>query len=128
LFIGGSFKILLGEMGMLKKLTTPEKIVATVIFVLFSLVCFYTGDFFSVSKGNDREAQASIAKLDRDKVDKSVFEKQCDLTRAEIEKKADKDKVDIVQRRLDQIIGIMLDPQKKESVRAELKAEKVSRK
>jgi hypothetical protein len=46
------------------------------------------------------------------------------LTRAEIEKKADKDKVDIVQRRLDQIIGIMLDPTKKETVRAELKAER----
>jgi hypothetical protein len=109
---------------MLKRLTTPEKIVSVVILVLFSMVCFYTGDFFSASKGNDRDLQAAVIKLDKEKLDKSVFDKQCDIIRTDIDRKADRDKVDIVQRRLDQIIGIMLDPTKKEAVRAELKAEK----
>lgn len=114
-------------MAGLRGLTTPIKIVSAVIFVLFGLTTFFAGHSFNSLISGNEDAQAEIVRLDRDKLDKTVFERQCDLTRYELSQKADRDKVEVVQRRLDQIIAIMLDPAKKEAVRAQIQAEKANR-
>lgn len=108
----------------LRGLATPTKVITAAFSVLLLMLSFFAGNFFMRVSSNDADFQAALVRLDQAKVDKTTFEKQCDLNRQELEKKADRDKVDIVQRRLDQIIAIMLDPAKKEAVRAEIHAEK----
>lgn len=108
----------------LRKLATPTKIITVAFTLLFVLTSFFAGHFFNRVSNNDSDLQVAVIKLNKEKVDVSAFEKQCDLNRAELDKKADKDKVDIVQKRLDQIIGIMLDPSKKDQIRAQINAEK----
>ena len=108
----------------LRALTKPVKIIAIAFTLLLALTAFFGGNFFDRMTSSNLDAQAAIAKLQKDKLDVAAFERQCDITRAEIDKKADREKVDIVQRRLDQIIGIMLDPTKTEAVRAEIRREK----
>jgi hypothetical protein len=108
----------------LRTLTKPVKVIGAVLVIMLSLLTFLAGNFFDRFYATDTNLQIAVADLKEKKVDKITFEKQCDLTRIELDKKANLEKVDVVQKRLDQIIGIMLDPSKKESVRAEIQHEK----
>jgi hypothetical protein len=111
----------------LRSLTTPVKIISLAFLVMFGLLTFFSGTFVSGLVSSKIDANAAIEQLEKNKLDKVVFERQCDVTRGELAQKADKDKVEVVQRRLDQIIAIMLDPAKKEAVRAQIQAEKANR-
>lgn len=108
----------------LKKLTKPAKIVAIIIAVLFATAGFLVRDTYFRITGSTSDAQAAIARLEKTKLDVVVFERQCDINRVELDKKADKDKVEVIQRRLDQILGILLDPSKKEAVREQINSER----
>ena len=111
----------------LRTLTKPVKVIGTVLVIMLSLLTFLAGNFFDRFYATDINLQAAVSQLQKSKVEISTFEKQCDLTRIELDKKANVEKVDVVQKRLDQIIGIMLDPSKKEAVRTELQQEKSRR-
>jgi len=104
----------------LKKLATPTKIITVAFTVLFILTSFFAGHFFNRVSVNGTELQAAVLKLNNEKLDVKIYEKQCDVVRGELDKKADKSEIAIAQKRLDQILAIMLDPSKKEAVRSQV--------
>ena len=111
----------------LRNLTKPAKVIAVVLAVLFAVSGFLVRDTYYRITGSSSDALAAVARLEKDKLDKVVFERQCDVTRTELAGKADRDRVEVVQRRLDQILLIMLDPTKKDAVRVQIQAEKANR-
>ena len=111
----------------LRNLTKPAKIIAVVLAVLFAVSGFLVRDTYLRFSGTEGYARAEVARLDKDKLDKAIFYRQCDVISAELAQKADRDRVEVVQKRLDQILLIMLDPTKKDAVRIQIQAEKANR-
>ena len=111
-------------MSELRKLITPARIVTLVICLLFSSTTYLVGRSWDKSSADLTNAQASIASLEKEKLDVSRYEKDCELNRLAHENKANKEDMQRIDRRLTMILDVMIDPTKKEQYRAEQRAMK----
>lgn len=74
----------------LRNLTRPAKVIAIVIAVLFAILGFFAKETYFKITGSNADAMASIARLERDKLDKAEYVKDCAVNKAEHEKKIDR--------------------------------------
>jgi len=68
----------------LRNLTKPAKVIAVVVAVLFALFGFLAKETYFKITGSSADAQAAISKLERDKLDKTEYEKDCAITQQAI--------------------------------------------
>lgn len=108
----------------MRSLVTPGRIVTLVIVLLFSMVTYLAGRTWDKNSVDLTNAQASIAKVEREKLDISRYEKDCEINRIAHESKADKEDMRRIDRRLTMILDVMIDPTKKEQFKAEHKTMK----
>lgn len=75
----------------LRNLTKPAKVVAVVIAVLFAGFGFLLRDTYFRITGSTTDAQAAIYRLQQEKLDKSVYDRDCAVNISAHEKKLDKE-------------------------------------
>lgn len=111
----------------MRRLITPGKIITLVIFLLFSMVTYLAGRTWDKASIDLSTVQAAVIKIEKDKLDITRYERDCEINRQAHESKADKEDMKRIDRRLTMILDVMIDPSKKEQIRAEAKSMKVSR-
>ena len=108
----------------MRSLVTPGRIVTLVIVVLFSMVTYLAGRTWDKNSVDVTDAKVAIAKIEKEKLDISRYEKDCEVNRQTHESKADKEDMRRIDRRLTMILDVMIDPAKREQFKAEHKAMK----
>jgi len=111
----------------LRNLTKPAKVIAVVLAVLFAVSGFLARDSYQRVTGSSSDALAAVARLEKDKLGRTEYKQDCAIIRSELDKKADRDKVETLQRRTDQVLTVLLEPAKREAVRSQFEQEKAKR-
>jgi hypothetical protein len=100
-------------------MVTPARVVYAVIFILFSLTCWLGGRTWDKQSLDLVSVQTAVVELKLTKLDAEQYKKDCELNRIALAEKATKEDMKRVDKRLTQILDLMLDPSKKEKIRAE---------
>lgn len=108
----------------MRALVTPTRIVTVIIVLLFSLVTYFAGRTWDKTSMDLGEVQSAVHSLKNTKLDTARYEKECEVSRIEIAKKASQEDMKRVDRRLTQILDVLIDPSKKEQIKAEYSADK----
>jgi len=108
----------------MRTLITPARIVTVVIFLLFSTTTYLAGRTWDKTSSDTAANTADIVRIDKDKLDVSRYERDCETNRIDHEGKANKEDLQRIDRRLTMILDVMIDPSKKEQIRKQQKAMK----
>lgn len=74
----------------LSNLTKPVKVIAVLIAILFGLFGFMAKETYFRITGSSANAEAAIARLDREKLDRVEYAKDCAENQERIAKKIDR--------------------------------------
>jgi hypothetical protein len=108
----------------MRNLITPARIVTVVITILFMTVTYLAGRTWDKASVDLSTVQASVVKIEREKLDITRYEKECEINRLQHDAKAEKEDMKRIDRRLTMILDVMIDPTKREQFKAEHKAMK----
>jgi hypothetical protein len=106
----------------MRNLITPARIVTVVITILFMTVTYLAGRTWDKASVDLSTVQASVVKIEREKLDITRYEQECEINRLQHDAKAEKEDMKRIDRRLTMILDVMIDPTKREQFKAEHKA------
>ena len=104
----------------MRALVTPARILAIIIALLFMFVTYLAGRTWDKATVDLTSVQAAVHNLQNNKLDIARYDRDCEISRIEMAKKATQEDMKRVDRRLTQILDVLINPGSKEQIRAEL--------
>ncbi len=102
----------------MRALVTPARIISIAVFVLFSLLSYFAGRTWDQATIDLSKVQADVSELKQHKLDADKYERDCVAIRQSMESKASTDDLERIDQRLTMILDVMIDPAKKDAIRA----------
>lgn len=102
----------------MRALVTPARIISIAMFVLFSLLSYFAGRTWDQATIDLSKVQADVSELKQHKLDVDKYERDCAAIRQSMESKASTDDLKRIDQRLTMILDVMIDPAKKDAIRA----------
>ncbi len=102
----------------MRALVTPARIISIAVFVLFSLLSYFAGRTWDQATIDLSKVQADVSELKQHKLDADKYERDCVAIRQSMESKASTDDLKRIDQRLTMILDVMIDPAKKDAIRA----------
>lgn len=108
----------------MRALVTPARIISVTVFVLVTLLSYFAGRTWDKTTVDLSKVQADVVELKNQKLDIARYEKECETYRQILENKASSEDLKRIDHRLTMILDVMIDPSKKEMIKAERFKEK----
>ena len=108
----------------MRALVTPARIISITVFVLVTLLSYFAGRTWDKTTVDLSKVQADVVELKNQKLDIVRYEKECETNRQILESKASSEDLKRIDHRLTMILDVMIDPAKKEIIKAERFKEK----
>ena len=108
----------------MRALVTPARIISITVFVLVTLLSYFAGRTWDKTTVDLSKVQADVVELKNQKLDTARYEKECETSRQILESKASSEDLKRIDYRLSMILDVMIDPSKKEMIKAERFKEK----
>lgn len=108
----------------MRALVTPGRIISITVFVLVTLLSYFAGRTWDKTTVDLSKVQADVVDLKNQKLDIARYEKECETHRLILESKASSEDLRRIDHRLTMILDVMIDPSKKEMIKAERFKEK----
>lgn len=108
----------------MRALVTPARIISITVFVLVTLLSYFAGRTWDKTTVDLSRVQADVVELKNQKLDIARYEKECETHRQILENKASSEDLKRIDHRLTMILDVMIDPSKKEMIKAERFKEK----
>jgi hypothetical protein len=102
----------------MRALVTPARIISIAVFVLFSLLSYFAGRTWDQATIDLSKVQADVSELKQRKLDTAKYDHDCEVVRQSMENKASTEDLKRIDQRLTMILDVMIDPAKKDAIRA----------